>query len=263
MTQWVQQGAPWKDHWAYISVTTRPTVPEIPPIHDATAMAATKPDRSFRGRGAALSTQLTASPEADRPTLIRRLSLDLTGLPPTAQEVDAFVKDTSPDAYDKLVDRLLASPHFGERMAVWWLDLVRYADTIGFHSDNNREVWPYRDYVINAFNSNKRFDQFTREQLAGDLIPGSTNEQKVATCYNRLLETTEEGGAQPAEYIVKYENDDHLRTKMFHPSGWAQRWAAASATITSTIPIRKKIFTGWPRSLRTSRKSRSASRSRN
>ncbi|HSU66129.1 MAG TPA: DUF1549 and DUF1553 domain-containing protein, partial [Tepidisphaeraceae bacterium] len=145
--------------------------------------------------------------EADRVTLIRRLSFDLTGLPPTETDVESFVKDTRPDAYERLVDRLLASPQFGERMAVWWLDLVRYADTIGYHSDNPMNVWPYRDYVIKAFNENKPFDQFTREQLAGDLLPNSTQEQKVASGYNRLIETTEEGGAQAKEYAVKYECD--------------------------------------------------------
>src|SRR5207247_6170630 len=139
---------------------------------------------------------LSPSKRADRATLIRRLSFDLIGLPPTIHEVDAFVNDDSESACDRLVDRLLASPHFGERMAVYWLDLVRYADTIGYHSDVNREVWPYRDYVINSFNANRPFNQFTIEQVAGDLLPNATTEQKVASGYNRLLETTEEGGAQ-------------------------------------------------------------------
>ena len=144
------------------------------------------------------------APEADRVTLIRRLYFDLTGLPPTTEEVRAFVADKSPDAYEKVVDRLLASPHFGERMAVWWLDLVRYADSIGYHSDNPMNVSPYRDYVIRSFNANKPFDQFTIEQLAGDLLPNPTQEQRVATAYNRLLQTTEEGGAQAKEYEAKY-----------------------------------------------------------
>jgi hypothetical protein len=145
--------------------------------------------------------------EADRVTQIRRLSFDLTGLPPSPEQVRAFVADKSPDAYEKLVDRLLASPHFGERMAVWWLDLVRYADSIGYHSDNPMNVWPYRDYVIHAFNSNMPFDRFTVEQLAGDLLPDATWDQKVASAYNRLLQTTEEGGAQAKEYEVKYAAD--------------------------------------------------------
>src|SRR5205823_1626592 len=117
---------------------------------------------------------LRPAAEADRVTLIRRLSFDLTGLPPTPDEVDAFVNDTSPEAYEKLVDRLLASKHFGERLALSWLDAVRYADTGGYHSDNHRDVWLFRDYVINAFNANTRFDTFTVEQLAGDLLPNAT-----------------------------------------------------------------------------------------
>ena len=132
--------------------------------------------------------------EADRITLIRRLSFDLIGLPPSGEEVAAFVNDQSTLAYEKLVDRLLASPHFGENMALPWLDLVRFADTIGYHSDNPMNVAPYRDYVIKSFNENKPFDRFTIEQLAGDLLPDATIDQKVASAYNRLLQTTEEGG---------------------------------------------------------------------
>ncbi len=150
---------------------------------------------------------LTPAPEADRLTLIRRLSFDLIGLPPTPAEVDEFAGDRSPEAYEKLVDRLLASKHFGERMAASWLDAVRYADTAGYHSDNHRDVWLFRDYVINAFNANKRFDQFTIEQLAGDLLPSPTAEQRIASGYNRLLQTTEEGGAQAREYTAKYAAD--------------------------------------------------------
>ena len=140
-------------------------------------------------------------------TLLRRLSFDLTGLPPTPEEVDAFLKDQSPDAYEKLVDRLLASPHYGERMAIYWLDIVRYADTAGYHSDNHRDVSLYRDYVIDAFNADKPFDRFTIEQLAGDLLPNPTNEQRIASGYNRLLQTTEEGGVQAKEYLAKYAAD--------------------------------------------------------
>src|SRR5204863_4892394 len=152
-------------------------------------------------------TGLTFSPEADKTTLIRRVTFDLTGLPPTSAEVTAFVNDASPDAYEKVVARLLASPAYGERMAVYWLDLVRYADSIGFHSDNPRNVSPYRDYVINAFNDNKPFDQLTVENLAGDLLPNATREQRIASGYNRLLQTTEEGGAQAKEYTAKYAAD--------------------------------------------------------
>jgi hypothetical protein len=139
--------------------------------------------------------------------LLRRLSYDLTGLPPTAEEVDAFISDKADDAYDKVVTRLLASPHYGERMSLFWLDLVRYADTIGYHSDNHQDITPYRDYVLDAFNSNKHFDTFTREQLAGDLLPNSTYQQKVASGYNRLNMVTQEGGAQAKEYLAKYSGD--------------------------------------------------------
>jgi hypothetical protein len=200
---WIEQGAEWKNHWAYIAPTTRPAVPDMP---QDVSLAARNPIDHFVAETLD-AHHLQASAEADRVTLIRRLSFDLTGLPPTPQAVEAFVKDDSPDAYDKVVDQMLASPHFGERMAVWWLDLVRYADTIGYHSDNPRQVSPYRDYVIQSFNKNKHFDQFTIEQLAGDLLPKATNEQKIASGYNRLLQTTGEGGAQAAEYVIKYECD--------------------------------------------------------
>ena len=150
---------------------------------------------------------LKPSPEADRRTLIRRLYLDLVGLPPKPEEVDAFAADPDPQAYPRLVEQLLASPHYGERMAIGWLDVVRFADTIGYHSDNPRNVWPYRDYVIRAFNENKPFDEFTVEQLAGDLLPGSTQEQKVGSCFNRLLLSTEEGGAQAKDYEARMLTD--------------------------------------------------------
>jgi hypothetical protein len=200
LKKWIEQGAPWKGHWAYLPLTQ----PEPPAIDDP-AFVHNDIDRFILA--GLKDAGLKHAPQADRVKLIRRLSFDLTGLPPKEADVQAFLDNTSPDAYDKLVDRLLASPQFGERMAVWWLDLVRYADTIGYHSDNPMNVWPYRDYVINAFNANKPFDQFTREQLAGDLLPNSTQEQKVASAYNRLIETTEEGGAQAKEYAVKYECD--------------------------------------------------------
>ena len=141
--------------------------------------------------------------EADRTTLIRRVSLDLTGLPPTPQEVDAFVADKSPNAYEKVVDRLLASPHYGERMAMHWLDAARYADTNGFQSDTERQMWPWRDWVIAAFNRNLPFDQFTIEQLAGDLLPKPTREQIVATGFNRNHTINGEGGRIVEEWLVE------------------------------------------------------------
>ena len=154
-----------------------------------------KPDRYIHPRDAGIEN-VSSAKEAERRTLLRRLSLDLIGLPPTPEEMDAYLADTSAAAYEKQVDRLLASPHYGERMAVPWLDAVRFADTVGFHGDQNQNVFPYRDYVIDAFNKNKPFDQFTIEQLAGDLLPNPTEEQLIATCFNRLNMMTREGGAQ-------------------------------------------------------------------
>jgi hypothetical protein len=202
LERWIASGAAWQGHWAYI-VPARPEIPTVEPTSPAAPR--NDIDRFIQARLGKLGLQPSA--EADRVTLIRRLSFDLTGLPPKPEEVDAFVNDQSPDAYERLVDRLLASPHYGERMAVYWLDLVRFADTIGYHSDNPRNITAYRDYVIAAFNDNKPFDRFTVEQLAGDLIPMATTEQKIASGYNRLLMTTEEGGAQPKEYAAKYMAD--------------------------------------------------------
>ena len=150
---------------------------------------------------------LTPSPEADKTTLLRRVTYDLTGLPPTPAEVDAFLADRSPDAYEKRVDALLHSPRYGERMAVPWLDAARYADTHGYHIDNLRGMWPWRDWVIDAFNRNMPFDQFTIEQLAGDLLPNATRDQKIATGFNRNHMINFEGGAIAEEYQVEYVVD--------------------------------------------------------
>ena len=194
--KWIEQGAEYEPHWAYVPAQ-KPVVP------------AAKEDGFLRNAIDAfvLARQhelaLKHAGEADPATLCRRLHLDITGMPPRQADVDAFVKDTRPNAIEQLVEKLLASEQYGERMAVWWLDLVRYADTIGYHSDNPRNVWPYRDYVIRAFNANERIDQFTIEQVAGDLLPGSTTGQKVASGYNRLTLTTEEGGAQAKQYEAK------------------------------------------------------------
>ncbi len=148
--------------------------------------------------------RLTVADEADRRTLIRRLSFDLIGLPPTPEEVEAFVKDTRPNAYELLVDRLLESEHYGEKMAIGWLDLVRYADTVGYHGDQPMSVSPFRDYVIQSFNQNRPFDKFTIEQLAGDLLSNPTQEQQIAAGYNRLGMMSAEGGVQDKEYLAKY-----------------------------------------------------------
>ncbi|HLF94557.1 MAG TPA: DUF1549 domain-containing protein, partial [Planctomycetota bacterium] len=174
LRRWIEQGAEYQGHWAYIAPLKSP----LPAVKNA-AWARTPVDRLLLAR---LEKEgLAPSPEADRVTLLRRLSFDLVGLPPAPQEIDAFVADSSKDAYEKQVDRLLASPHYGERMAIAWLDLVRFANSRGYHSDNPRMVDPYRDYVIAAFNENLPFDRFTIEQLAGDLLPEPTLRQKVAS----------------------------------------------------------------------------------
>lgn len=200
LRRWIDQGARWAPYWAYVA----PTGTDPP--------AVSRPDWPLNWIDNYILTRLDSeglqpAAEADRVTLIRRLSFDLTGLPPTPAEVESFLKDDSPDAYEKLVDRLLASPHFGERMAVWWLDLVRYADSVGYHGDQEQHIWPYRDYVINALNANMPFDQFTREQLAGDLLDHPTQDQLVATGYNRVLQTSHEGGLQLMEYRAIYMAD--------------------------------------------------------
>lgn len=200
LRRWIAEGAEWEGHWAYEPLTP----PEVPSPH-ADAWAANPVDQFIAAR--LKQEQLSPSAEADKVTLIRRLNFDLTGLPPSPAEVDAFLADSSPNAYERLVDRLLASPEFGERMAVHWLDLVRYADTVGYHGDQVHNISPYRDYVIKSFNENLPFDQFTREQLAGDLLPNPTMWQKIASGYNRLLQTTHEGGAQDKEYLAKYSAD--------------------------------------------------------
>ena len=204
LKKWIAAGAEYQPHWAYVT----PTRPGIPAVKNSQWVRT--PIDAFILQQLE-SKNIKPSPEADRRTLLRRLSLDLVGLPPTTAELEAFVADKSPDAYEKQVDRLLASPHYGERMAVAWLDLARFADTVGYHGDQNQRIFPYRDYVINAFNSNKPFDQFTIEQLAGDLLPNATVEQRVASGFNRLNMVTREGGAQPGEYLAKY-TADRVRT---------------------------------------------------
>ncbi len=193
--QWVAEGAKYEGHWAY-----QPVQRAAPPP------GATHPIDAFL-RARLERAGLRPSPEADRRTLIRRLSFDLTGIPPTPEETAAFLKDSAPGAYEKLVDRLLASPRYAEQQAMHWLDAVRYADTCGFHGDNALPAWPFRDYVLRAFRDNKPFDAFTREQLAGDLIPDASVEQRVASAYNRLNRTSAEGGLQPKEYLAKYAAD--------------------------------------------------------
>ncbi|MCA9200679.1 MAG: PSD1 domain-containing protein [Planctomycetales bacterium] len=200
LRQWIAAGAPWSGHWAF----QKPTMHSAPQVSDKD-WSHTMIDRFLFA--SAQRHHLTMSPPADPTTLVRRLYFDLVGLPPTPEVVSSFAKQPSPDAYAALVDSLLESPHFGERMAVYWLDLVRYADTVGYHGDQDHNISPYRDYVIDAFNSDLPFNQFTREQLAGDLLPDATMDQKIASGYNRLLQTTHEGGLQPQEYRTIYAAD--------------------------------------------------------
>ena len=198
--RWISEGARFDLHWAYV----KPGRPQLPKT-DGNGWARNPVDRFIAAEHEKMD--LAPSPEADRRTLLRRLHFDLTGLPPTPAELDAFLADKGARAYEERVERLLASPHFGERLAIYWLDLVRYADSAGYHSDPTINISPYRDYVIEAFNSNKPFDRFTIEQLAGDLLPGASMETRVASGYNRLNKTTDEGGAQPKEYLAKYAAD--------------------------------------------------------
>ena len=193
---WIAQGAAWETHWAY-----RPlTVPAAPTVHHEQA-AATNIDRFVVAKLEAKG--LTPSSEADRTTLMRRLSYDLIGLPPKPAEVDAFVADDRADAYERLVDRLLASPHFGERWGRHWLDKARYADSDGYEKDNHRpDAWRYRDWVIDAINSDMPFDQFTIEQLAGDLLPEATPSQQLATAFHRQTLTNTEGGVDREQFRV-------------------------------------------------------------
>lgn len=200
LKQWVKEGANWQGHWAYQKVE-KPNAPEV----KKSEWARNEIDRFILAR---LEKEgLDPSSEADKVTLIRRLSFDLIGLPPTIDEVDAFLADNTSESYEKLVDRLLNSPQFGERMAQHWLDLARYADTNGYHIDNHRDAWKWRDWVINAFNKNKPFDQFTIEQLAGDLLENPTLDQRIATGFNRNGMHNFEGGADPDEYQTKYVVD--------------------------------------------------------
>ncbi len=200
LKRWIEAGAEYQPHWAFIA----PVQPALPSVGrsewprnpvDYFVLA------ELEGRG------LGPSPEGPKETLLRRVTLDLTGLPPTLAELDAFLADGSPGAYEKAVDRLLASPRYGERLTLDWLDGARYADTNGYYTDNVRQSWPWRDWVIKAFNRNMPFDQFTVEQLAGDLLPQATLDQKIATSFSRNHMTTNESGVIDEEYRVGYVVD--------------------------------------------------------
>ena len=200
LTEWIKLGARWQKHWAFIP----PTQPEPPQISDRSWP---KNPIDFFVMARLDAEGLKPAIEADKRVLIRRVSFDLSGLPPTPAEVEAFVRDASAAAYEKVVDRLLASPHYGERMAMRWLDAARYADTNGYQTDAERSMWRWRDWVIDAFNRNLPYDRFTIEQIAGDLLPGATRDLVVATGFNRNHRGNGEGGIIPEEYAVEYVVD--------------------------------------------------------
>ncbi len=197
---WIRQGAPFDKHWAF-KVPARPSLPKISqpdwPRNEIDHFILHRLDENG----------LAPSPEADRHTLLRRVTLDLTGLPPTPEEVDVFIRDKSPGAFERAVDRLLASPAYGERMALPWLDAARYADSAGYQNDFKRSQWPWRDWVVRAYNANMPFDRFSREQLAGDLLPDSTEDQVLATAFNRNHRINNEGGIIAEEFLNEYVAD--------------------------------------------------------
>ncbi|MDZ4799435.1 MAG: DUF1553 domain-containing protein [Bryobacteraceae bacterium] len=200
LRRWIEGGAPWQEHWAFKA----PVRPKLPVVK-AAAWGTSPIDKFILARLEAEG--LMAAPTAEKRTLLRRVALDLTGLPPTPAEIETYLADKSPQSYERMVDRYLASPHFGEHRARYWLDVARYGDTHGIHIDNYRQIWPYRDWVIRAFNSNMHFDEFTIEQLAGDLLPNATLDQKIATGFHRCNVTTSEGGAIDDEYYEIYAKD--------------------------------------------------------
>jgi hypothetical protein len=201
LKRWIEEGARWEAHWSFVA----PAKPPLPPLDAPAVAGVSEIDRFVR---AALAERgLSPSAEADRATLLRRVTLDLTGLPPTLEELDRFLADTQDGAYERAVERLLASPRYGEHMARVWLDAARYGDTHGLHLDNERSMWPYRDWVVRAFNDNLPFDEFTVWQLAGDLLPEPTQDQLIASGFNRCNPTSAEGGMIAEEYLTIYAKD--------------------------------------------------------
>ena len=194
---WIEEGSQWQQHWSFAPIR-QPKVPKVNIKDWIRNPIDTFILKQLKQAG------LEPSPTADKVTLIRRASLDLTGLPPTPSEVTAFLSDSSPNAYEQLLERLLASPRYGERMAWRWLEAARYADTNGYQTDGERYMWRWRDWVIQAFNQNMPFDQFTIEQIAGDMLPDAKLEQKIATGFNRNHSGNGEGGIIPEEYAVEY-----------------------------------------------------------
>ena len=192
LTQWVNEGAEWQDHWAFI----KPELTAVPSAKWGNNFI----DNFIVAQAIKDDIDLKPSAEADKVTLIRRASLDITGLPPTSEEVKLFVQDQSANAYEKVIDRLLALPRYGERWTALWLDLARYADSKGYEKDQGRNIWRYRDYLIHAFNDDKKYDQFTIEQLAGDLLPKPTEQQILATAFHRNTLNNDEGGTDEEEF---------------------------------------------------------------
>ena len=234
LRKWVDAGAPWGSHWAYVP----PKSPAIPRLSRAGERAVRNPIDAFVV--ARLEAErLKLSPEASREAWLRRVTLDLTGLPPTPAEIDAFLRDTTPAAFERVVDRLLASPRYGERMAADWLDLARYADTHGYQMDRARPMWAYRDWVIAAFNRNLPYDRFVTWQLAGDLLPGATKEQRLATAFNRLHMQNEEGGIVEEEFRVAYVVD---RVNTFATAFLAQTTECSRCHDHKFDPLAQKDF---------------------
>ena len=200
LTEWIRQGAEYEPHWAFVA----PVKPAAPEVKDK-AWPRTPIDHFVLAK--LESKGIKPSPEADKETLVRRVHMDLLGLPPTPEEIDAYTAETSDKAYENMVDRALSSPHYGERMAIDWLDIARYGDSNALHHEMLRTSWPWRDWVINSFNKNMPYDQFLTEQLAGDLLPNATLDQKLATSFNRNHGINNEGGAIPEEWLIEYAVD--------------------------------------------------------
>ena len=201
LIKWIQQGAEWKEHWAFIP----PQKTTIPAIQKEGWSQNNAIDQFIQVK--LVDQQLTPSPKADKERLLRRVHMDLTGLPPTIAAINAFLTDSSPNVFEKVVDELLQTDAYAERMTMEWMDLSRYADSHGMHADGARLMWPWRDWVIESFKQNKSYDQFVTEQLAGDLLPNATKEQKLATAFNRNHAMTAEGGAVDEEFRLEYVFD--------------------------------------------------------
>ena len=199
ITKWIEQGAEWKPHWSFIP----PVKPEVP----ESSLSKTKKEIDYFIQRKQKEIDLQASPIADKERLIRRVTFDLTGLPPTLEEIDQFLQDESDDAYEKLIDRLFTTDAYAERMTMEWLDVARYADSHGLHADGIREMWPWRDWVIRAFKENLSYDQFVTWQLAGDLLPNPTRDQKLATAFHRNHPANSEFGIVSEEYRLQYVSD--------------------------------------------------------